>query len=185
MSPVWTRVLALVCVLALAYVAIDATGLLDDVDPGSIRTTVQAWGAWGVLLYLGLFTLGQVLHVPGIIFVVAAGLAYGPWYGWLIGMVGSLVAISACFVVARKVGGSPLAQVKKPGIVRLIKRLHHYPLRTIIVLRMMFGSAPWLSYLLALTAVRYRQYLFGAAIGLAVPVFITTWFSDWLLQYLR
>ncbi len=178
------RPLLLVALLIAAYFAIDASGLLEDANPEDIRNLVRSWGVAGVLLYFGLFTLGQIMHVPGIVFVIAAGLAYGPWLGWLIAMLGSLLAVSASFLVARKVGGSPLAQVEKPHVKRLIGRLHGSPTRTIALLRLVLGSAPWLSYMLALTAVRYSQYLLGTAIGLVVPVFITTWFCDWLLQNL-
>ncbi len=183
-TPALLRVGVLVFILAAVYLAIDVSGLADGATPETIRNLVRSWGAAGVVLYLALFAVGQVFQLPGIIFVVAAGLAYGPWWGFWIAMLGSLLGVSVCFIVARKVGGSPLAQVQRPGVVKLINKLHYHPVRTMILLRMIFGSAPWLSYLLALTAVPYTQYLLGTAIGITVPVFITTWFSDWFLQYL-
>lgn len=178
------RLLFLALMLVMLYTLVQSSGLMEDTSPDAIRHTIQAWGLAGVALYIGLFTLGQLMYVPGMLFVIAAGLAYGPLWGTIIGMVGAMIAMSVTFYVGRRVGGSPLAGVKRRGFARLMGHLHKSPVVTIALMRLMVSTAPWLNYLLALTAVQFRQYFWGSALGVAIPVVATVWFSDLLLQYL-
>lgn len=176
------RLLFLFLVLAISYVLVDASGLLEDASPIGVRNVIQEWGVAGVVLYMGLFALGQLLYVPGMVFVVAAGLAYGPWWGFAIAMVGAAFGMSVTFYVGRRIGGKPLAGVRRPRIERLMAGLESRPQRSIALMRLVVSTAPWLNYLLALTAVRFRHYFWGSIFGILVPVFATTWFSDWILQ---
>ena len=118
----------------------------------------------------------------GIGLSTAAGLAYGPWWGFTIAMVGAAFGMSVTFFVGRRIGGKPLARVKRPRIERLMAGLQSRPQRNIALMRLVVSTAPWLNYLLALTAVHFRHYFWGSVLGIAVPVFATTWFSDWILQ---
>ena len=75
------RLPALVVVLAGLYVLARQSGLLEDVDPHRIRAIVEQWGLYGVILYVVLFSVGLFLYVPGTLFIIAAGLAYGELWG--------------------------------------------------------------------------------------------------------
>ena len=82
------RLPALVVVLAGLYVLARQSGLLDDVDPHRIRAIVEQWGLYGVILYVVLFSVGLFLYVPGTLFIIAAGLAYGKLWGVPIALLG-------------------------------------------------------------------------------------------------
>jgi uncharacterized membrane protein YdjX (TVP38/TMEM64 family) len=82
------RLPALFFVLAGLYVLARQSGLLDDVDPQRVRAIVEQWGLYGVILYVVLFSVGLFLYVPGTLFIIAAGLAYGKLWGVPIALLG-------------------------------------------------------------------------------------------------
>lgn len=175
------RLPVLLLVLVGLYVYSRESGLLEQANPEQIRTVVQQWGAYGMVLFVVLFSIGQLLYVPGMFFVIAAGLIYGGIAGFTIAMVGALVAITVSFYTVRMIGGSPLQNTQKPFIGRMLQGLHDHPIRSIATMRLIVSTAPWLNYILALSAVQYRQYIIGSVIGMVVPIALTVYFTDWLL----
>ena len=63
---------------------------------------------------------------------------------------------------------------------RLLHGLEVYPIRTIIISRFFFSTAPGLNYGFALSSVTNRQHLIGTLVGTTVPVTSIVFFSDWL-----
>ena len=84
------------------------------------------------------------------------------------------------FYVVRLIGGQPLGDIKRPLARRILARLDEHPLQTVAILRFFFWMAPPLNYALAMSKVRYRHYLLGSAIGLAIPIPLVVLFFDWL-----
>lgn len=168
-------------VLIGLYVYSRESGLLEQANPEQLRAVVQQWGAYGMVLFVVLFAIGQLLYVPGILFVVAAGLIYGGVAGFTIALIGALVAITVSFYAVRMIGGSPLQNTRKPFIGKMLQGLHDHPVRSIATMRLIVSTAPWLNYILALSAVQYRQYIIGSIIGMVVPIALTIYFTDWLL----
>ncbi len=158
--------------------------LASRLAPDRLRALIVSAGAWGVALYVVAFTVGELVHVPGLIFIAAAVLAYGRLWGGLLGWSASLVALSVTFFFARAVGGKPLTEVKNARIRRVLSRLETHPILTMVILRTLFTLSAWLNYGLALSGVRYRDYLLASAVGLAVPIAVFTFFFDVLLRYL-
>lgn len=156
-------------------------GILEQANPEEIRTVVQQWGAYGVLLYIILFSVGQLLYVPGMFFIIAAGLIYGGTLGFAVAFIGSIIAVSVSFFTVRLIGGSPLQNTEKPFIGKMLSGLHERPIRNIIMMRLFVSTAPWLNYILALSAVKYRQYLIGSTLGMTPPIIFTIYFTDWLV----
>ena len=104
--------------------------------------------------------------------------------GALTPSIGSLVAVTLSFFVVRAIGGQPLGEVKRPIVVKLMRRLETQPIRTIAFLRILLFVSPWLNYALAMSSVRPRDYMIGSAIGVAPPVVVMVFFFDWLATWL-
>lgn len=167
----WVRLgIALLLVLGLAWVG-RASGVLSDLSMDGVRAQVMGAGSWGVLVFLGLFCLGQLLHVPGLLFVGAGLLIYGAWAGLILGMVGALCSVTVSFYVVRLTGGAALAELQSPWAKKLLARLDARPITTVCLLRLVLWLSPPLNYALALTKVRFHAYLLGSAVGLA-PVLV-------------
>jgi uncharacterized membrane protein YdjX (TVP38/TMEM64 family) len=74
------------------------------------------------------------------------------------------------FFIVRGVGGKPLGAVRWRFVRRILAQLDAHPLRTVIILRSILWMAPQLNYALALSNVRFRDYLVGSALGLILPL---------------
>ena len=100
------RLLMLLALLFILYLVGRYFGVAERFDPQALRVVVGETGWLGVLIYLLLFCAGLVLSVPGIIFMVASGLAWGGFYGTLVAWVGANLAIIFSFAVVRRFNGA-------------------------------------------------------------------------------
>lgn len=174
------RLGALAVLLVVLLVAGRMTGLSDRLSAHAVRATIAAAGVWGPVFFVLAFCAGELVHLPGIAFVAAATFAYGPVPGAALSLVGAIVSVSVTFAFVRTVGGQPLTTVKWAFARRLLVHLDRRPVRTIALLRLVFWVSPALSYALALSGVRFRSYVAGSALGLAIPVPIVAFACGWL-----
>lgn len=172
------RLITLVVVIISIYLIIDSTGLLQSANTQAIREMVSHTGLWGVLLYFCLFSIGQLLHIPGVIFVVAAALAFGNGLGLFYAMVGAAIAMSVVFVVVRVIGGTPLSNPSSQWVRRAVTRLDTQPFKSILLMRLFFSTGPWLNYVLAMSTVSYSHYISASVLGIIPQVVVTIFLVD-------
>jgi len=174
------RLAALALFVVGSFAIAHSTGLTERLDVATIRGFMEAAGVLGFMAFLAAFAVGELMHVPGLVFVGAASVAYGQTLGTLAAFVGALGSVTLSFYVVRAIGGQPLGDVKSRLARRILSQLDERPLRTIAILRLVFWMAPALNYALAMSKVRYRDYLLGSALGLALPIPLAVFFFDWL-----
>jgi uncharacterized membrane protein YdjX (TVP38/TMEM64 family) len=160
--------------LAVLFVGLFAAGYVLDapayLTQDRIEGLVEAAGPWGFVTFAALFTLAELVHVPGILFIVVGSMLWGPWAGAAISYVSALLSVSVAFVVVRQVGGQPLAAMERPWLRLAMLRLESRPIATVAALRLVFFMLPALNYVLALTPVRFRDFAVGSALGLVPGV---------------
>jgi len=178
----WARVAALAALVLGLVVVGRLTGLTDHLSAPRIRAALAAAGVWGPVLFVVAFSAGELVHVPGTVFVAAAVFSYGRLGGCALALCGAVVSLSVNFVVVRAVGGEPLGAVRRPFVRRMLAHLDGRPVRTIALLRLVLWMAPQLNYALALSSVRFRDYLAGSVLGLAVPITVIASFFDHVLN---
>ncbi len=166
----WWRLGALVVLIVGLIVVGKVTGLTAYLTTERIRTLVQAAGWWGALVLIALFCVGELVHVPGWVFLIGSVIAYGRLGGGLLGYVGAICSVSVSFFIVRGVGGKPLGAIRWKVVRKILAQLDTHPLRTVIILRSILWMAPQLNYALALSNVRFRDYLVGSALGLVLPI---------------
>lgn len=146
------------------------SGLLDELSARQLQALFQEAGLTGAALFVLAFAVGNLLSIPGVLFVITGLLAYGQVMGAPIVLVGGVFAVTVSFWAVRLIGGQPAALIRNDTVRRLLSRLQERPVLTVIVLRLLMSFSPPLNYALALTPIRYRNYLIGSAIGLTFPV---------------
>jgi uncharacterized membrane protein YdjX (TVP38/TMEM64 family) len=164
------RILLLSLVAGVVFVTAHATGLDRSLTPEHIRALLAGAGVFGVVVFVVVFSLGLLAQLPGLLFIAVAVLAYGRTMGALVALLGAAVAISVSFFVVRRFGGSALAEIESPWLRRILAQLETRPLRSVILLRAVFGVAPFLNYALALSSLGFRDYIVGSIIGMAAPI---------------
>ena len=180
-SRLWRLVILAIVLVALLVVRY-GTSFGASLSTARIRELVQAAGVAGVAIYLVIFAIGELLHVPGLVFVAAAVMSWGHLGGGVIAYAGALVSVTFSFFVVRGIGGQALAELKWKWMQRLMARLDQRPILTVALLRLVLWISPALNYALALSRIRYRDYLIGSALGLALPIAATSLFFQYLLR---
>jgi uncharacterized membrane protein YdjX (TVP38/TMEM64 family) len=171
----------LVVVVALALAA-HFSGLTESLTRARIAEIASSWGLAGIAAYVVLFALGELVQLPGAIFVLAAVAAYGPYVGTAVAYVGMNAAALAVFVFGRRIAGSALAEIEHPRVRALVREVAERPIRAAAFARGVLFVLPGVGYALALSSIRLREYVVGSAIGLVVPTLLAGVLGEWVLS---
>ena len=166
----WLRIGGVVLLFVGSIAIAKLTGLDAYLDPETVRAFMVEAGPWGFLAFLGIFALGELLHVPGWVFVGAATLAYGQPLAAVAAYTGAMFSVSVSFFVVRTIGGQSLGEIDRPIVRRTMARLEDHPIRTVAFLRLILWVTPALNYALAMSKLRFRDYFLGSALGLLLPM---------------
>ncbi|HPJ93189.1 MAG TPA: VTT domain-containing protein [Deltaproteobacteria bacterium] len=183
-KPFFIRIILAVVLITCLIAAGRITGAHQYFTPERVQDLVHNAGFWGYVLFIIVFSLGELFHIFGLIFVAAGVYAFGKFTGLILGIVGGTIAVCVSFLVMRTVGGRAFTRIDKPWVVRMLQRLDAHPIRTVAILRLVFIMYPSLNYILALTSIRFRDYMIGSAIGLVIPISVFVIFFDWLVALL-
>jgi uncharacterized membrane protein YdjX (TVP38/TMEM64 family) len=170
----------LLFVLALALVA-QFSGLRSQLTVHTLQEQLVANPWSGLALFVLAFCLGNLLHVPGWIFLAAAVYVFGRLQGGLLTYVAASLSCLFTFVTIRLVGGNVAATLKSPRAQRLLAQLQAHPLRNVVLLRSLLQTLPALNYALALSGLRLRHYVLGTLLGLPLPIAVYCLFFDYLI----
>jgi uncharacterized membrane protein YdjX (TVP38/TMEM64 family) len=170
----------LLFVLALALVA-QFSGLRSQLTVHTLQEQLVANPWSGLALFVLAFCLGNLLHVPGWIFLAAAVYVFGRLQGGLLTYVAASLSCLFTFVTIRLVGGNVAATLKSPLAQRLLAQLQAHPLRNVVLLRSLLQTLPALNYALALSGLRLRHYVLGTLLGLPLPIAVYCLFFDYLI----
>lgn len=155
-----------------ALVLAKLSGLTDRLDRQHIRDLMKRGGVLGIIAFVALFSIGELLSIPGAVFVAAAVVSYGRVWGGVLSYVAGVVSVSVGFAVARLLGGrQTIADLALPRCLeKWVDGLEAQPIRSIVVLRLFLALAPAFNAALGLTRIRFGRYLIGSSLGLVVPV---------------
>lgn len=171
-------VLLVVIVLTMGAIA-KLSGITEHVDREMLTTFLREQGALGLGVFLVAFVVGLILQLPGMLFLAAAVLAYGAQTGGLVAFFGGLLAFTASFYFARGVGGrAAFAQLKNPWARKALGAIETRPVLTVAALRVVTFFSPPTTYALALSNVRYRDFIAGSALGLAPVVVVLSCLTE-------
>lgn len=180
----WRRLAAVLALLALLWAVFQFTGLRARINPQALHEGIASHSGWGFAAFVALFALGNLIQIPGWFFLAAAVLALGPVWGGLVTCSAALVSCAATFLVVRAFGADALRELPGPLARRLFARLDAHPVRSVALLRLLFQTVPALNYALALSGLRFRDYMLGTLLGLPWPVMAYAAFFDTLAAWL-
>lgn len=179
------RLIGVVALLLVLALAAWAAGLRETVTLPHLHSLLADHGLSGILVFGLLFVLGNLMQLPGWIFLAAAVLATGRFEGGLVTYGAAVVSCSITFLTIRAIGGSAIADLDNPFARKLLAQLHTHPLRNIVLLRTLFQTLPAVNFALALSGVRFRTYLLGTLLGLPLPIAIYCLLLDQIAGWLH
>lgn len=179
----WRIRLSILALLVIVLLSLERTVHIHEYfTRDKLRKLVTDAGYWGPPVYTGLFCTGELLHVPGAVFIIIAVLAYGEWWGGMLAIVSAWISVSFAFGVTRFCFGTALAEIESPFVKHLVHRLKEFPVRTVITLRLFTFLAPSVNYFLAVTPIRFYEFFVGSAIGLTPPLLVFIFFVHWFME---
>jgi uncharacterized membrane protein YdjX (TVP38/TMEM64 family) len=145
----------------------------------SVVLALTNLGPWGAVLFILAYVVASVTLAPAFVLTFAAGAVFGLWRGTLLVYVGAVLGASSVFAIA-----SPLAHS------RVLRWLDRDP-RVAAVRRAVAGEGAWvmfllrlspvipfvlLNYALALSGVRYRDFL-AASVGMLPAIVMYVYYG--------
>ncbi len=178
----YKRLLAVLLFMGILLIVFESAGLRQHFNLAYIHQEIEQNRVTGLLLFVGLFVLGNLVHVPGWLFLASAVLALGEVAGGIATYIAASVACMTTFVTIRWVGDDALRQLDNKIAIKLLAQLDAHPLKSIIVLRVLFQTVPALNYALALSGIGFRKYLLGTLLGLPLPIALYCIFFEHLAR---
>lgn len=181
----YRRLIAVILFLAILFAVVRLTGLNEHFTLASLQQSILANRLEGLLVFVLLFALGNLIQIPGWLFLAAAVLTLGRDLGGIATYVAASISCVATFLIIRFLGGDALRQLDNRLATYLLGRLDLRPIASIVLLRMAFQTVPALNYALAMSGVRFRSYLIGTLLGLPLPILLYCLFFDYLAKALK
>lgn len=176
------RLIAVFVFLGLLLAIFELSGLREHLSLAFLQHQILANRLVGLLIFILLFALGNLIQIPGWPFLAAAVLTLGQTLGGVATYVAATVSCVITFLTIRWIGGDALRQLDSPLAARIFRQLDAQPIASIVLLRVLFQTVPALNYALALSGVRLRHYLIGTLLGLPLPIALYCLFFDTLAK---
>jgi uncharacterized membrane protein YdjX (TVP38/TMEM64 family) len=174
------RLFAVALFLVILLALFEVSGLRNHFNLPFIRQLILRHEIGGVVLFALLFSLGNLIHIPGWVFLAAAVLALGRAAGGAVTYVAAVASCGFTFVMIRALGGDALRLIRNPVAVRILRGLDAHPIKSVTLLRILFQTMPALNYALALSGIKFRNYAVGTLVGLPLPIALYCVFFDLL-----
>lgn len=163
----WARGTFLVCLLALTT----AAWHLLPVGPWINATlkTVQDLGIWGPVLLSVIYIVACVLFLPGSALTLAAGFAFGLFWGYIAVTVGSVIGATVAFLLGRYLARDWVeAKIANNDRFRALDNAVQKHGFRIVLLTRLSPAFPFnaLNYAFGLTKVSLRDYFLGSLLGM-------------------
>ena len=181
----YKRLFLVIAFLALLLAVFHVSGLRGNFNHAFMYQKFMDNRVSGLLIFIALFAVGNLIQIPGWIFLAAAVLALDKFWGGLATYIAAVVSCVFTFAVIKALGGDALRQIDNKYAVQILKGLDSRPVLSVFCLRLLMQTAPALNYALAMSGIRFKSYLIGTALGLPVPIALYCLFFDYLATVLH
>ncbi len=142
--------------------------------------------AWTVPAMMAIFLVGGLTVVPVTLLLIACGVIFGLWGGFLWGLVGALASALLAFSVGRIAGRDRLRRLIGRRMTRVIRALPRRGVLMITVVRLVPVASYTVANLVAGAArTRLSDYLVGTILGMTPVTAALVLFGDRLAAVLR
>jgi uncharacterized membrane protein YdjX (TVP38/TMEM64 family) len=179
------RLIGVVLFLLSLLIIFELSGLRGHLNLAYLREKLLDNPRTGLLLFVLLFSLGNLIQIPGWVFLGSAVLALGQVMGGLVTYIAASISCVVTFLLIRFLGGSALRQIKNQTLMKILTRLDSHPIQSMVLARIIFQTLPALNYALAMSGVKLRNYIFATLLGLPIPIALYCVFFKYLAAVLH
>ncbi|MBW2241799.1 MAG: TVP38/TMEM64 family protein [Deltaproteobacteria bacterium] len=160
-----------------------ALGVLTDAE--RMQALLADSGVLGPLLYVAVFALIEPLGVPGIFFIGPATTVWPYWTVVGLSLAGAVGAGIVSYIAARWFLRDWVQEHLPPRVRRFTRHAEERPLRTVILVRLVFFLAAPAHWALGISNIRFVPFVLGSMIGFAPPMMALVFGTEALVAYLQ
>lgn len=160
----WVRLGALAALLLAVFVVEQLRGW-DDVR--LLRERVDAAGPWGAIVFVTGYAVLCLLPAPKALLTALGGLLFGWWLGAVLSWLAALAGATAAFGLGRALGRDAVDRLTQGRVARADRLLADHGFGAVLAARLT-PVLPFtvINYAAGLTAVKWRHYALGSALGM-------------------
>jgi uncharacterized membrane protein YdjX (TVP38/TMEM64 family) len=171
--------------LVLAALLLLRYAVREQLTPRAALEILQAVRerGWAIPAFLLLYVGLTAAFAPAALFHMVAGVAWGFWPGVALNLVACNGAANVQFAAARRLGRERVRWVlQRSGVAGLEARLLRSGLRAMILVRLLPLPTMAVNLGAGVSAVRWRDFALGTAVGTLPIIGIYTWFAAELVK---
>lgn len=157
----------LILLLLLAGIAA-AVMLRDHLSVDALTNYVGQLGWLAPLVFIGGYAIATVFFLPGLLFTLAGGVLFGPFYGTLYNLTGATIGATLAFLLARFLAYDWVAQRTGKRLGQLVRGVEEEGWRFVAFVRLVpLFPFNLLNYALGLTKIPLMHYIITSFIFMA------------------
>jgi uncharacterized membrane protein YdjX (TVP38/TMEM64 family)/rhodanese-related sulfurtransferase len=164
--------LAVLLALLVTWAAIHR----DQINLATLDAWLGSLGLWAPIGYVLLYALAAVVFVPAVIFALAGGALFGPFWGSLWNLAGATLGATLAFLVARYIAGDWVERQAGGLLKRLIDGVEAEGWRFVAFVRLVplfpFNLS---NYMLGLTRIPLSYYVMATLVCMVPGAVAYTW----------
>ena len=180
--------LTLLAGMAILAAAWRWTALGQFLDVEALVSYAQALGRspLGLISVMGGYLIGGLLAVPVTLLLVVTILAFGPWFGALFALTGSLLSAITLFGLGRVLGSYRIRRLAGSRVEHLSRRMAERGLWAVLLVRIL-PIAPFsvINLIAGASSVSWRHFVLGTVVGMLPGIAIMATFVSGLEKAVR
>jgi uncharacterized membrane protein YdjX (TVP38/TMEM64 family) len=148
----------------------------------ALGSSLEQAGLWAPIVYMAFYAVGVCLFLPGTLLTGLGAAIFGPYWGFVYVWVGAMLGASGAFWIGRTLGREFAASLIGDRLKRYDEAIERNGFATVLYLRLVYFPFTPMNFGMGLTAVRFRDYIWGTGLGIIVGTFIFTFFIGTLKE---
>ena len=168
--------------LVAAVLLVRFTGVKELLTVEKLGAVLAAAGLWAPLAFILIYTVGVCLFVPGTLLTALGAAIFGPYWGFVYVWAAAMLGAAGAFFIGRYLGREFAASLIGDRLKKYDDAIERNGFATVLYLRLVYFPFTPMNFGMGLTKVRFRDYLWGTALGILVGTFIFTFFVGTLKE---
>ena len=148
----------------------------DQVNLATLDALLASLGTWAPVAHVMLFALATVAFIPGVIFSLAGGALFGPFWGTLWNLAGATLGAVLAFLIARYIAEDWVARKAGGLLKRLMDGIDAEGWHFVAFIRLVplfpFNLS---NYALGLTRIPFQHYVIATLVCMIPGAVAYTW----------
>ena len=182
------KIIILAVFILAVVIGFRVFGLGEYLDPEALKRSISAFGPWGPVVYILLYSVAPSLMLPGLPITVVGGVLFGPFWGVVYVAVGATAGAAIAFLVARFMGRSWVEGALKGGGGRLARLDEEVRVKgwKIVAFTRLIPLFPYnfLNYAFGLTRISFGHYVLATFVFMFPGIIAYVVFSSSILDLL-